>query len=300
MNKFSGLEAFVKTIDENGFSAAARKMGVATSSVTRLVDHLEHNLGTKLINRSTRRINITAAGEVFYCQAKNILRDINLAEETIRDLDTEERGTIKMSVPVALGRLCFMPIFNQFMSEYPAIKLDISFTDQHVDIVENDLDISIRIGSLPKTGNLISTKIMPQRRYVVGSKEYLKQYNSPLAPDELYSHHTLIYDYKSGQDIWRFCKSNNTEEIIEIVLDGRLRSNNSETLLMAVKAHLGLALLPDWLIKEDLKTGNLKSVLNEYTVNPHGMQPAIYLFYPENRKPMKKIRTFIDFIKHNI
>ncbi|MCG8642627.1 MAG: LysR family transcriptional regulator [Desulfobacterales bacterium] len=297
MDKFAGLKAFITTIDENGFSAAARKMGMATSSITRLVDNLEYYLGTTLINRSTRRVNLTAAGEVFYAQARMILRDLGHAEEVIRDLDHEVRGTIKLSVPVALGRICFMPIFNKFMATYPAVKLDIAFTDEYIDMMEHDLDISIRICSLPRSGNLIVTKLLPQNRYVVGSPLYLEQQGTPLAPEELYSHATLIYDYKSGQDKWVFCKSENTDEVIEVVLEGRLRSNNSETLLMAVKDGLGLALLPDWLIREDLKAGNIVSVLNEYVINPQSVQPAIQMFYPENRKPMKKIRTFVDFTK---
>lgn len=300
MDKFAGLAAFIATIDEKGFSAAARKMGVATSSVTRSVDSLEHHLGTTLINRSTRRINLTAAGEVFYDQAKVILRDLGHAENMIRDLDTEVRGSIKISTPVALGRLHIMPVINQFMAAYPAVQIDVNFSDEYIDMMEHDLDISIRIGQLPKTGNVIATKVLPQTRHVVGTPEYFEQYGMPQAPDELYAHSTLIYDYKAGQNTWRFAKPDNLEEVIEVILEGRFRANNSETLLSAVKSDIGLALLPDWLVNEDLEKGTVVSVLNDYIVNPNQMQPAIYLFYPENRRPMKKIRAFVDFMKKNL
>ena len=300
MDKFAGLEAFITTIDENGFSAAARKLGVATSSVTRLVDNLEQNLGTMLINRSTRRVNLTAAGDVFYNQAKVILRDLRHAESVIRDLDTEVRGRIKMSIPVALGRLHIIPVLNAFMAAYPAVQIDVNFTDQPMDMMEHDLDISIRIGQLPKAGNSIAIKLLPQRRHVVATPAYLDQYGIPQAPDELYAHATLIYDYQAGQDTWRFARPDNMEDVIEVVLEGRLRANNSEALLSAVKKDLGLALLPDWLVNKDLSDGSIVSVLDDYVVNPHDMQPAIYLFYPENRRPMKKIRVFIEFIKENL
>ncbi len=300
MDKFSGLEAFITTIEENGFSAAARKLGVATSSVTRLVDNLEHHLGTTLINRSTRRVNLTAAGEVFYRQAKVILRDLGHAESVVRDLDSEVRGRIRISIPVALGRLHIMPVLDAFMAAYPAVQLDVNLTDQPMDMMEHDLDISIRIGQLPKAGNLIATKLFPQRRHVVATPAYLDQYGIPQSPNALYAHSTLIYDYNAGQDIWRFAKPNNLEEVIEVALEGRLRVNNSEALLSAVKKNLGLALLPDWLVNNDLNNGSIVSVLDDYVVNPHGMQSAIYLFYPENRRPMKKIRVFIDFLKEKL
>ena len=297
MDKFAGLMAFVTTIDENGFSAAARKMGIATSSVTRLVDNLERHLGTTLINRSTRRVNLTAAGEVFYDQARIILRDLNHAENVIRDLDNEVRGSIKMSIPVALGRLHIVPVLNAFMAAYPAVQLDVNFTDQTIDMLEHDLDISIRIGQLPKAGNVIATRLLPQRRLVVATPAYLDQYGTPQAPDELYAHSTLIYDYRAGQDTWRFCKADNMKDIIEVMLTARFRANNSEALLLAVKKDLGIALLPDWLVNKDLENGTVVSVLDDYVVNPHGIKPVIHLFYPENRRPMKKIRVFVDFIK---
>ena len=300
MDKFASLEAFIVTIDENGFSAAARKMGVATSSVTRLVDNLEYHLGTTLLNRSTRRINLTAAGEVFYDQAKVVLRDLDHAENMIRDLDSEVRGRIKLSTPVALGRLHIMPVINRFMIAYPAVQIDVNFSDDHVDMMEHDLDIAIRIGQLPKTGNVIATKILPQTRHVVGTPRYFEQYGTPQAPDELYAHSTLIYDYKAGKDTWRFAKPDNLEDVIEVALEGRFRANNSEALLSAVKSDIGLALLPDWLVNEDIEKGAVVSVLNDYVVNPNQMQPAIHLFYPENRRPMKKIRAFVDFVKKSL
>ncbi|MEM9101442.1 MAG: LysR family transcriptional regulator [Pseudomonadota bacterium] len=297
MDKFASLQAFVETIDEKGFSAAARKMGVATSSVTRLVDSLEHHIGTTLINRSTRHINLTAAGEVFYSQAKIILRDLGHAEDMIRDLDTKVKGRIKITAPVAFGRLHLMSIINQFMVAYPAVQIDLNFSDDYVDLIEHDLDMAIRIGPLPKTGTLIVTKILPQTRHLVGTPKYFEQHGMPQTPNELQNHTTLIYDYKTGQDIWRFAKPDHREDVIEVVLEGRFRTNNSEALLSAVKSDIGIALLPNWLVNEAITQQTLVTVLNDYLVNPHKMQPAIYLCYPENRRPMKKISAFVAFLK---
>ena len=146
MDRFTSIEAFIHTVEENGFSPAARRMGIAVSSVTRLVNQLERHLGTTLLNRSTRKITLTAHGAAFYRQSLAITRQLYEAEEDIRDLDAQPRGLLKISMPVALGRLHIMPIVYRFMTKCPAIKIEAYLRDTTVDMMDEDLDISIRVG----------------------------------------------------------------------------------------------------------------------------------------------------------
>ena len=296
-DKYAAMEAFVVTVDENGFSPAARQLGVATSSVTRLVDQLEQLLGTTLLNRSTRKVTMTVAGEVYYKHAQKLLRDMKLAEENIRDLDAEPRGLLRIAMPMALGRLHIMPIVNRFMQECAAIQVEVHLSDDPVDMQAEDLDISIRIGDLPTATTLIAARVAPSKCYVIGSPTYLDQFGIPKTPDALQDHACLLFAYANGVRSWKFFSTENESGIREVELCARLTANNSEVLLDAVKQGLGLALLPDWLVEPSLRSGEVVSVLDEYVVNPYGNDVAIWALYPENRKTMKKVRLFVDYLK---
>jgi DNA-binding transcriptional LysR family regulator len=300
-DKFASMAAFVTTVEENGFSAAARKKDVATSSITRLVDNLELSLGTTLLNRSTRKLTLTAAGEVFYQQAKLILNQLSIAEENIRDLDSEPRGQIKLAMPMALGRLKVMPIVNQFMKTFPAIHVDAHLSDDDINIQANDIDIAIRIGELPSITTLIATKISPHARCLVASPNYLIKHGKPSHPNDLTQHQCMLFGYNDGGKSWNFMPKNSGDitDMVTISPTSILKVNNSEVLLDAVKSDLGIALLPDWLAKSSIESGEVLSLLTNYDANPHGKDVNIYALFPENRRTMKKVRLFIDYLKES-
>ncbi|GAB54515.1 hypothetical protein GPUN_0368 [Glaciecola punicea ACAM 611] len=299
-DKFASMAAFVKTVDEKGFSAAARQLDLATSSVTRLVDKLEKQLGTKLLNRSTRKVTLTSAGEIFYHQAIIILRQLALAEENIRDLDTKPRGKLHIAMPTALGRLRIMPIINQFMHRFANIHIVVHLSDDEVDIQSMDVDIAIRIGPLPSITSLIVTKISSHSRYVVGAKSYFDKAGRPSHPEELNQHKCLLFAYNNGVKNWNFTpKLASESEVFTCSPQPNMVANNSEVLLEAVKDGLGIALLPDWLVENELSIGTIESVLNDFDSNPHSNEVNVYAIFPENRRTMKKVRLFIDFLKEN-
>jgi DNA-binding transcriptional LysR family regulator len=295
------MAAFVTTVEENGFSAAARKKDVATSSITRLVDNLELDLGTTLLNRSTRKLTLTAAGEVFYQQAKLIMNQLSTAEENIRDLDTEPRGQIKLAMPMALGRLKIMPIVNQFMKAFPAIHVTAHLSDDDIDIQSLDIDIAIRIGELPSITTLIATKISPHARCLVATPDYLSKYGEPSHPNDLTEHKCMLFSYSDGVRSWNFVPRdiNGDREVVTIAPNAVLKANNSEALLDAVKSDLGIALLPDWLTENSRQAGEVQSLLTDFDANPHGKDVNIYALFPENRRTMKKVRLFIDYLKEH-
>jgi DNA-binding transcriptional LysR family regulator len=297
-DKFSSMTAFVKTVDEKGFSAAARQLHVATSSVTRLVDQLEKQLGTTLLNRSTRKITLTNAGDDFYQQAIIILRQLALAEENIRDLDTEPRGKLHIAMPTALGRLRVMPIINQFMHIYPDIYIIVHLSDDEVDIQAMDVDIAVRIGPLPTITTLIVTKISSHSRFVVGAKCYFDVAGRPTHPKDLDQHKCLLFAYGNGVKHWNFTpKLASESEVFTCSPKPNMVASNSEVLLDAVIDGLGIALLPDWLVENELSKGTIESVLTDFDSNPHSNDVNVYALFSENRRTMKKVRLFIDFLK---
>ena len=297
MDRLTSIEAFIKTVEENGFSPAARKMGIAVSSVTRLVNQLEHHLGTTLLNRSTRKVTPTAHGASFYRQSVAIIRQLHEAEEDIRDLDAQPRGLLKISMPVALGRLHIMPIVYRFMIKCPAIKIETYLRDTPIDMIDEDLDISIRIGDAPSPNTVPTTLLARQRWRIVGTPTYFDRVPPPHEPADIAGHACMTYFHAFGTAQWRFTQRNGGDHTWDVPLTATFRSNNGEALLGAVTHHLGIALLPDWLVRRAIDAGGLISVLDQYIVHPHGEPTGIYMIYPENRAHMKKVRTFADFLK---
>jgi len=205
MDQFAAMRAFVKVVETDGFSEAARQMQMAVSSVTRQVNALEEMLNTQLLNRSTRSVTLTPQGRKYYDKAVRILQDVEEANLCVMEQEDFPRGVLKVSMPVAFGRLHIAPIINDFLTQYSEVKLDLRLTDGLSNLVEEELDVVIRIGNLDRSGaNLILRKIASHTRLVCGSPTYFTQYGKPRHPNELAHHNCLLFTYSMGYDIWRF------------------------------------------------------------------------------------------------
>ncbi|MBN3905559.1 MAG: LysR family transcriptional regulator [Nostoc sp. NMS1] len=294
MDQFAAMRAFVKVVETDGFSEAARQMQMAVSSVTRQVNALEEILNTQLLNRSTRSVTLTAQGRKYYDQAVRILQDVEEANQCVMEQDIP-RGLLKVSVPVAFGRLHIAPIVNDFFVQYPQVKLDLRLSDGLSNLVEEDLDIVIRIGNLDRSGaNLILRKIGSYTRLVCGSSTYFKQHGKPKHPDELANHNCLLFTYFMGYDMWRFKRDT---EFCEVKVSGSLISSNSEVLRQVCLDGTGLILMPTWLIGEDIRKGKLEAVLTDCQVYPQtSIDMGIYALYLPNRRNSLRVKAFIDFL----
>lgn len=294
MDQFAAMRAFVKVVETDGFSEAARQMQVAVSSVTRQVNALETMLNTQLLNRSTRSVTLTAQGHKYYDKAVRILQDVEEANLCVMEQDVP-RGLLKVSIPVAFGRLHIAPIVNDFLIQYPEVKLDLRLSDGLSNLVEEDLDLVIRIGNLDRSGaNLILRKIGTHTRFVCGSATYFQQYGKPKHPDELAHHNCLLFTYFMGYDIWRFKRDT---EVCEVKVSGSLVSSNSEVLRQVCLDGTGLILMPTWLIGEDIRKGSLQVVLSDFQVYPQiSMDLGIYALYLPSRRASLRVKTFIDFL----
>jgi DNA-binding transcriptional LysR family regulator len=293
MDRFAELKAFCLTASNGGFSAAARQLGVATSSVTRLVDALEQRLGTPLLNRSTRSITLTDSGRGYFEHASQILAALDEADDAAAGGVTEPAGVLRIAAPVTLAIRYIAPLLPELALHHPKLELDLRLSDALTNMVDEAIDVAIRIGNPERQPNLIARKLAGHRRHICASPAYLARHGAPQTPEQLAGHNCLLFSYGAARHSWRL---RDAEQAREIEVRGTLQVNNSEMLRQAALGGLGLALLPGWLVQQDLETGTLLPVLDRYQANPGEMDVGIYAVYAASRRGSAKIKAFTDLL----
>ncbi|WP_338524905.1 LysR family transcriptional regulator [Pseudomonas batumici] len=294
MDKLLALTMFVETVRCGGYSAAARKLGVSTSSVTRQVASLEAQLGASLLNRTTRNTNPTVAGQAYFEKALSILDALAEADTAVADRSTEARGRLRVSVPVEFGRRVVAPHLGRLLSQYPELDVSLSLSDQMADLLKERIDLSVRLGSSLASDDIISKPIGRFERWVVGSPDYFARAGIPLQPQELLNHECLCFDYGDMHHGWAFRGS---EDCIRINVQGRFESNNADILREAALNGRGTALLADWLVAEDVRQGHLTRVLANYEANPGDANGIINALYLPNHRGSSRVKVFISFLE---
>jgi DNA-binding transcriptional LysR family regulator len=281
MDMFAAIGAFVAVVDEGGFAPAARRVGQAASSFTRHVDALEATLGVTLLNRSTRRISLTAAGEAYYPQAVQILAGLEEAHRSLRERDGPPRGLLRVSLPSSFARMHVSPFLPRFMAEYPGVELDLLMGDEVVNLVERRIDVAVRLGQLDSS-SLIARRLAPHRRIVCASPAYLAKRGMPETPGDLADHACLTFAFADGERRWRFTQG--------------------EALKEAAMAGFGVVMLPTWLVGEEIAQGGLQPLLGAWhaDIGRLGAAPwnegGIHALYLPDRKESPKVRVFVDFL----
>lgn len=295
MDQLAAIRSFVKVVDSGGFSEAARQLKLAVSSVTRQVNALEGLLNTQLLNRSTRSITLTPQGHKYYDRVVQILQDIEEANLCVMEQGDVPQGILRVSLPVAFGRLHVAPILSDYLTRYPDVKLELRLSDGLANLVEEDLDLVIRIGNLDRSSaSLILRKLASYNRLVCGSPAYFERYGEPKHPNELAQHNGLLFAYSTGYDVWRFQRET---EVCDVHVQGSLVANNSEMLRQVCLDGGGLVLMPTWLIGEDVQAGRLQAVLTDFQIHPQAEEDGgIYALYLPNRRHSLRVKTFIDFL----
>jgi len=293
MDKLLALKMFVQAVDSKGFSSAARQLGLATSSVTRMVDGLEAELGAVLLNRSTRQISLSDAGAAYYLKAREVLNAVAEADASVTDRGEVPAGHLRISVPVAFGRRLIAPHIDSFLKRYPQLILDMTLSDDIVELLGERVDLSIRLGSAAAMDGVVSRSVGYFRRRVVASAEYLKTRGLPEHPADLLQHECLRFSYGTKQQLWTFLRDG---EETRVPVEGRFKSNNAEVLREVALAGGGVALLPDWLVSDDIGGGQLTSLFESFVVNPNDASSAISALYLPNHRGSRRVNAFIDFI----
>lgn len=293
MDKLLALRMFVETVDARGFSAAARRLNLATSSVTRAMDGLEEELGAVLLHRSTRQVTVSEAGAAYYQRARKILEAVAEADSLIADRGDIPVGQLRVSLPVAFGRRCIAPFLGGLMAQYPQLELEVTMTDEIVDLISERVDLSIRLGSAASHDDVVARQIGAFRRRIVAGPAYLLEHGLPASPMDLAGHACLRFNYGSNPQVWTFSRDG---EEVQVSVSGRLRSNNAEVLRELALADSGIGLLPDWMVDEDVQAGKLTSLFDDWVVNPNRASSAITALYLPNQRGSRRIAAFLDFL----
>ena len=281
------MAIFARVVEEKSFSAAARRLNLSKSFVSKNITQLEKSVGARLLNRTTRAVSVTEAGAVFYEHCARIVEELEEAKLAVGRLQTTPRGILRISAPVAFGRLHVASALPAFLAAHPELKIDMVTTDRFVDLAEEGYDVVVRIGGEPSP-NVVARKLAPVNRRMCATPEYFARYGVPESPEDLATHNCLTYTYFNPQDPWRLRGPHGD---ISVPASGNLRLNDDDALSEAVLGGLGIALLPTFLIGKDLQSGRLRSVLSGYVP----LERHIYAVYLPNRHLSAKVRAFIDF-----
>ena len=288
MEDLERMAIFARVVEDKSFSAAARRLDLSKSLVSKQVTQLEKSVGARLLNRTTRALSLTDAGAVFYEHCSRIVEELEEARLAVARLHSEPRGLLRISAPVAFGRLHVATALPEFLSKYPDLKIDMVTTDRFVDLAEEGYDVVVRIVDQPAP-NLVARKLAPAKRRMVATPEYFGRCGVPATPADLESHNCLTYTYFNPQDPWRL---RGPAGDISVRATGNLRVNDDDALSEAVQRGLGLALLPTFIIGRELQAGSLRSVLDEYIP----LERHVYAVYLANRHVPAKVRAFIDHL----
>ena len=288
MDRIDTMRAFVTVVNEGTFTRAAERLDTSPQLVSKYVAQLETHLGVRLLNRTTRRLHLTEAGTRYHQRAQQILADIDDMEDQLGDLQTQARGTLRISAPVSFAIRHMAPLLSQFQQAHPSVSIDLQLNDRKVDIVEEGFDIALRIGHL-KSSSLIARRIAPIRLVLCASPEYLARHGTPRHPDDLRDHRYLRYSYmdpEASPAIYRGFQGSQRGGRDELV------SNNGDVLVAAAQAGAGIALQPTFISGAAIRAGQLQVLLPDYEPEPM----SLYAVYAHRQLLASKVRCFIDFM----
>jgi DNA-binding transcriptional LysR family regulator len=289
MDRLAALEMFVRVVDTGSFSAVARHQRIGQPAVSKAVVQLEEWLGVSLLMRSTRNVVPTEAGRIFYERAKRTIEEADEAVMAARASASGLSGKLRVSTSVFFGRLHVIPQLSAFLAEHPDLDVELVLDDRIVDLVNEGIDVALRIGPMPDS-KMTARRIAEGRRVVVATLAYLQRHGTPLSPGELISHQTVIYTGGGEGDSWTFRKG--TAEV-SVVLQGRLKVTAAEGLREAVNCDLGLGVCSEWAFSPELRSGKLVPILEDWALPPTNLSAV----YPTGRLASTKARAFVSFVE---
>jgi DNA-binding transcriptional LysR family regulator len=289
-----GIEAFLDVAQHGTFSAAAKVQGVAVSSVSRQVDALEKSLGVALFHRSSRRLLLTDAGQQFLPRAQAIVSELEDAKAALLDAQAEPRGMLSVTATAAFGRRHVMPVVASFLKQHPLIELDLHLSDQWVDLSAQRMDVAIRIGVLPDS-DLVATQLAPLTRVACASPRYIQEHGRPASPQDLLQHSCLtLATTRVPVGWWTFPDVNGGKAL---AVKGRFRSDDTESLLAAAVAGLGVVHLGSWLVCDAVASGQLERVFPVDAAPQSRPAAGIHAVRLKGRSHAAKAQMFISHLK---
>ncbi|MFZ5842150.1 MAG: LysR family transcriptional regulator [Pseudomonadota bacterium] len=290
MNPLTAMQAFRRVVELGSFAAAAREADLSNAVVSKYVAQLEHQLGSRLLQRTTRQLSLTEAGQRYYQTVVHVLDELAAAELQIRDASSRPKGTLRLNAPMSFGLLHVAPLLPAFAERYPEIDIDLSLGDQVQDLVEEGFDMALRIRERLEDSSLVAKPLATVQRVLCAAPTYLAKAGEPKHPHDLRAHNCLRYSLATDSQRWQFDRDG---EPIEVAVRGSLNANNSLALLASVRAGCGIALLPRFLAGPALQRQELVALLPDYQLAAR----TLYAVVPSRRGLTQKVQRLLAFFE---
>ncbi len=288
MDRIDAMQAFVAVADLQGFAPAARKLGMSPSGVTRLIAALEDRIGARLLQRTTRQVALTDVGARYLERVRRILADVEEAEGSAQAERTRPSGRLVVSAPIGFGRRHVSPVMSAYLTRYPEVSGELRLSDRMINLVEDGVDLAIRIGHLADS-TLVGRHVGEMRRIVVASSGYLKQHGEPRTPQAIASHETIQFGATAAQPDWHFVEGGKE---VRVACTPRLTTNSADAAIQHAEQGGGLTRVLAYQAADAIRAGRLRIVLQKFEQPPL----PIHIVYPTSRLLSAKVRTFIDLV----
>ncbi|EPX2740324.1 LysR substrate-binding domain-containing protein [Klebsiella aerogenes] len=288
MDKLRGMETFVAVVECGSFTGAATRLEMSAVMVGKYIALLEGQLGTRLLERNTRRQSLTDAGRVYFDEARRVLEQVANAERSVERLRLAPAGTLRVSAPVSFGASIIAPLTASFLQAWPEVRVELDLTNRMVDLVDEGIDLAIRIGDIQRT-DLVAKYLAPYRMAICAAPDYLARHGTPQTPADLAGHQCLSHTVWTARNEWRLPGA---AEEVRWKRDAVLRCNDGYALRMAAVAGAGLLLQPEVLLAEDLANDRLVRILQNYTPEPR----PIHLLWRQDLRPLPKLTRFVEHL----
>ncbi len=293
MDVLFAMQVFRRVVELGAFSAAARDLRLSNAAVSKHVAALEDRLSTKLLHRTTRSLSLTSAGSAYFERCTRLLDDLVETESALTQATSEPHGLLRVNAPMSFSLLHLSPLLPGFLERWPRLRLDVGFTDRFVDVVEEGVDVVVRIASsLPDSATLLVQRLARTRRFLVASPAYLRAHGVPESLAELASHSCLAYSLSRTPGVWQLTDNG---KIVPVPVEGRLVLNNSIALRDAAMAGQGITLLPAFYVGEAVQERRLRTVLDTHTDSPL----FVYAAYQRSRHLSAKVRAFVEYLRES-
>ena len=299
MDKLSAMHTFVRVVESGSFSAVADELRATQSAISKQVAALEKELGTKLLIRTTRSLALTEEGERYFEQVRRLVAEIAEAESVLVKGEGQLRGWLRVAASVGYGRLKLMPLMKSFREAHPDVKIDLRLHDGFIDLVEQGIDVSVRIGDLPDSG-LIARRIGTSHRMLLAHRDYMRSLpmgaRAPVNPDDLRAHDCIVYTGLSNSNLWTFTAGAGASEPTgtsrSVRVEGHMQTNSSEVIRSAVTTGMGIGYSPTWLFEPELANGEVMRLMPDW----ESPQSPIHLVSPPERKHSAKVKAFVEHV----
>jgi len=299
VDKLRAMQSFVRVVEAGGFSAVAEESDTTQSAISKQIAALERELGARLLTRTTRSLALTEEGARYFEQARRLVAEIAEAESIVRAGEQELTGWLRVAASVGFGRLKLMPLVQSFLEEHPRVKIDLRLNDGFVDLVEQGIDVAVRLGAMQDSG-LVARRIGTSPRWLIAHRNYLRRLpkggKAPKTPEDLADHNCVVYTEVPWRNAWTVTAGPGAREPLGsarvIRVEGNLQTNSSEVIRAAVLAGMGIGFAPTWLFEAELASGQVQHLLPDWEATAI----PIHLVSPRERRESAKVKAFADHV----